>query len=231
MLLLLIIAASDVGLATPPDGFVDLRDVVPGIVLDIRYHTANNFTGAPRPGYGVPAAWMRNEAAAALALVQSDLQNEGLGLLVYDAYRPVRGTSGMAAWAERTGQLVLFQTGYIAHKSGHNHGHTVDLTIQKDGVAIDMGTPWDTLTTDSNTKNAKGTALANRLKLKAAMEARGFKAYHKEWWHFGFPVPGTTPRDVPYGCFEPPEGQWKPPKGWTEPGFQMPKSIKIEPCR
>lgn len=217
----------------PPDGFVDLRGHVPGIRTEVRYHTANNFTEAPLPGYGAPGAWLLKEPADALAKVQADLAKEGLGLLVYDAYRPRRGTLGMVAWAERTDQVFLLDNGYIARLSGHNRGNTIDLTLAdlRTGEPLDMGTPWDTLSEASHTKNAEGEALDNRLKLKTAMEAHGFGYYYKEWWHFSYKMdPRPTHRDVPYGCFEPDEGAWSGPSGWNEPGFEMPKEVALEAC-
>lgn len=225
--LLLVTSASG-----PPPGFVDLQKVVPGIQIDIRYHTPNNFTGAPLPGYATPGAWMLKEPAEALAKVQAALAKDGLGLLVYDAYRPLRGTLAMVAWAERTNQVNLLDNGYIARRSGHNHGHTIDLTAidLKTKQPLDMGTPWDTLNEDSHTMRAKGAQLQNRLKLKNAMEAQGFKAYLKEWWHFSYPLQGTKGRDVPYGCAEAIEGKWTPPAGWNTPGFAMPASAPVQNC-
>ena len=216
----------------PPPGFVDLTATVPGIVLDIRYHTASNFSGAPLPGYATPAAWMLEEPAKALARVQAELNKQGLGLIVYDAYRPLRATLAMVAWAERTQQVTLLDDGYIARRSGHNHGHTIDLGAidLKTKQPLDMGTAWDTLSEESHTMRAKGEALEHRLLLKKAMEAQGFKPYLKEWWHFSYPARGTRPRDVPYGCAEPKEGAWQPPKGWNEAGFQMPASAPVQAC-
>jgi zinc D-Ala-D-Ala dipeptidase len=220
-------------LAAPPKGFVELTSFIPGVRVDARYHTADNFTGAPLPGYGAPAAWMRREVAEALAIVHASLNKRGLGLLVYDGYRPRRGTLAMVAWAERTNQVALLDNGYIARRSGHNHGHTVDLTVcdLKTGEPVDMGTPWDTLTPASHTKNAKGKALEHRLLLKAEMQAAGFEPYAKEWWHFSFPLKGSVARDVPYGCFEAPEGRFVPPEGWSTRGFEMPASFPTGPCR
>jgi D-alanyl-D-alanine dipeptidase len=214
----------------PPAGFVALDKVVPGVRLEVRYHTTDNFTGAPLPGYGAAAAWLLDEPARALARVQVRVAKLGYTLYVYDAYRPFRATLAMVAWAERVGKVVLLDTGYVARRSGHNHGHTIDLTLAdaKTGQPIDMGSPWDLLEPLSNTRAVGGVPLANRLKLKEAMEAEGFKAYHKEWWHFGYPMTGTKARDVPYGCFEPKEGEWAPPKGWNTPGFQMPSSFPAE---
>ncbi len=216
----------------PPKGFVDLRKFIPTLAFHIGYHTPKNFTGAPLPGYGAPGAWMVKRAALALKKVQQDLAKKGLGLLVYDAYRPVRASLGMVAWAKRTRKLYLFRKGYIARYSGHNRGHTIDLTIisLKTKKPLDMGTPWDTLTPQSHTRNAKGRALKNRYLLKRAMERRGFRYYHREWWHFHYPMRGLRRRDVPYGCYEAPEFRWKPPKGWDKPGFQMPLQWHPKPC-
>ncbi|MCB9743979.1 MAG: hypothetical protein H6741_28250 [Alphaproteobacteria bacterium] len=218
--------------SAPPEGFVDLTARIPSIHIDVAYHRSDNFTGAPLPGYGVPGAWMLEEAGEALARVQDALAPEGLGLLVYDAYRPLRGTLGMVAWAQRTDQVHLLDNGYIARRSGHNHGHTIDLTLAKlgSGEALDMGTPWDTLTKASHTRNATGQALENRLKLKDAMEAQGFKNYSKEWWHFSMKLEGTRGRDVPYACFEAPEGAWEAPEGWEQPGYEMPQSWSPRAC-
>lgn len=189
---------------TPPKGFIDLEALIDGLVLDIRYHRADNFTGAPIAGYGAPKAWLLEAPAQALKRVQASLRKQGLGLIIYDAYRPRRGTDAMVAWAERTGQTALLDGGYIARRSRHNHGTTVDLGLVdlKSGRALDMGTDFDTLTPQSRTRAAKGKALQNRLLLKAAMEKEGFRAYFREWWHFQFTVPGSRPRDVPYGQCE-----------------------------
>lgn len=219
-------------LRKPPAGFVDLRTFIPGIRLAIGYHTRDNFTGAPLPGYGAPGAWMLQQPAEALKKVQADAKARGLSLLVYDAYRPVRATLAMVAWAKRTNQMKLFRDGYIARYSGHNHGHTIDLTLVVDatGTPLDMGTPWDTLNPSSHTRNAKGLALRNRLLLRTLMRRHGFRPYFKEWWHFGYRVKSSRRRDVPYGCFEPDEGSWKPPTNWNDPQFNMPLRWTPTPC-
>jgi hypothetical protein len=161
----------------------------------------------------------------------SELRKSYLSLLVYDAYRPIRGTLAMVAWAKRTQQTHLLK-GYIATRSGHNRGHTIDLTIcdAKTGKALDMGNAYDTLNETSHTRNARGYALQNRLLLLRVMRSAGFRPYNKEWWHFSFRMPAKA-RDVPYGCYEPNEKRWRPPKGWEQPGFQMPKVWKPRPCR
>ena len=217
----------------PPEGWVDLAEHIDGVRLDIRYHTADNFTGAPLPGYGVPGAWMLREAGDALQRVQADLKGKGLGLLVYDAYRPLRGTKGMVAWAERTDQVHLLDDGYVARRSQHNKGTTIDLSVVdlSTGEELDMGTPWDTLSEASHTTKATGKALENRLLLREVMHAHGFKNYWKEWWHYSLKTEAKLPyRDVPYSCWEADEGAWAPPPGWNVPGFVMPPAHVPEPC-
>ncbi|MBX2799160.1 MAG: hypothetical protein KTR31_15915 [Myxococcales bacterium] len=216
----------------PPEGWVDLTEHIPSVRVDIRYHTPNNFTGAPLPGYGHPGAWLQRAPADALKAVQTDLEAKGYSLLVYDAYRPLRGTLGMVAWAERTDQEHLLN-GYIARRSGHNKGNTIDLSVveMSTGDELDMGTPWDTLDERSHTRNATGEALENRLMLRAAMHAHGWRNYSKEWWHYSFAMKGDLRhRDVPYACFEPAEGTWTAPDGWNQPGFQMPMTYDMAPC-
>ena len=219
-------------LRPPPEGFVALSDVIPNVYLDIRYHTADNFTGAPLPGYGAAGAWLLEEPATALSRVQEELAELGFGLLVYDAYRPFRGTSAMVAWAERTDRVHLLEDGYIARRSGHNRGNTIDLTIATlgSGEPIDMGTPWDTLSEASHTRRAEGEVLKNRLLLLETMEKHGFRHYSKEWWHFRYAVEGTEARDVPYGCFEPDEGAWRAPEGWNKPGYEPKMAESIPSC-
>lgn len=219
----------------PPEGWVDLSVHIPNIALDIRYHTANNFTEAPLPGYGVPGAWLRQVPGDALARVQEALAKKGYGLKVFDAYRPLRGTLGMVAWAKRTNQVHLLDDGYVSRRSGHNRGNTIDLTVidRATGQELDMGTPWDTLSEASHTMNATGKALENRLLLKTTMREHGFVNYWKEWWHFVFVEDGEKElphRDVPYGCFEAPEGSFTPPQGWDQPGFVMPAEVTPGPC-
>jgi D-alanyl-D-alanine dipeptidase len=157
--------------------------------------------------------------------VQDDLAPDGLGLLVYDAYRPRRATLGMVAWAQRSDRVDVLDDGYVARRSGHNRGNTIDLTLvdARTGNALEMGTPWDTFSTDSHPQNATGIALENRRRLAAVMKARGWQPYAKEWWHFSFPMtPTPRERDVPYGCFEPDEGSWQAPDGWDAAGWVAP---------
>lgn len=221
--------------AAPPAGFVALADVVPGVHLDIRYHVADNFTGAPLPGYAAPGAWLRADAAADLAKVQAELAAHNQSLWVYDAYRPLRGTLAMVAWATRTGQTALLDNGYIARRSNHNRGNTIDLTVMDltTGQPLDMGVPFDTLDTRANTRNAKGEVLARRLAFVDVMRRHGFVNYWKEWWHFTWhPDDPPAPRDVPYGRCEPAEGAWTAPQGWLLPGWTSPPATSTtQDCR
>jgi D-alanyl-D-alanine dipeptidase len=176
-----------------------VQSLAPTIVVDLRYATSNNFTGAPLPGYQANRAYLRREAAGALARVQRDLRSEGLGLKVFDAYRPVRATLAMVDWTERVHRPDLLKDGYIASRSRHNLGLAIDLTLIElpGGGELEMGTPFDTFSAAAHTANASGVAAVNRQKLKAAMEAEGFVNYDQEWWHYTFSVPNPLRFDRP----------------------------------
>ena len=176
---------------------VDVQSLDSTIRVDVRYAGSNNFTGAPLPGYDAPRALLRREAAKALVRVQARLRKQGLSLLVFDGYRPVRATLAMVRWAERSGQRDLLTQGYIARRSRHNLGLAVDLTLVDagSGTYVDMGTPFDTFSESAHTANAEGRVLANRSTLVRAMESEGFRNYEKEWWHFSLDVPGALPFD------------------------------------
>ena len=178
---------------------VDVRSLDSTIAVNLRYLGSDNFTGAPLPGYEANRAYLRREAATALARVQQQLRSDGLGLLIWDGYRPVSGTEGMVAWAERTGNMKLFKQGYIARRSRHNMGVAVDLTLVTldSGQPLDMGTPFDTFSDAAHTANASGVPARNRQRLVAAMEAQGFRNYDQEWWHFSIEVPDPVPFGVP----------------------------------
>ena len=176
---------------------IDLHAVDSTIRVNVRYAGANNFTGAPLPGYEASRALLHRQAALALSRVQARLRRHGLELLVFDGYRPVRATLAMVAWAERTGRRDLLDDGYIARRSRHNQGVAVDLTMVDtlQGTELDMGTPFDTFSEAAHTANASGPVLLNRQILVRAMEAERFSNYEKEWWHFSYPVPNALPFD------------------------------------
>jgi D-alanyl-D-alanine dipeptidase len=165
----------------------------------MRYATPNNFTGAPLPGYLANRAYLRREAAAALVRVQRDLRNQGLGLKIFDAYRPVRATLAMVDWTERVHRPDLLKNGYIASRSRHNLGLAIDLALidLATGAELEMGTPFDTFSAAAHTANASGGVAANRQKLKTAMEHEGFVNYDQEWWHYSFSVPNPLRFDRP----------------------------------
>lgn len=185
--------------------FVALSGVAPGVVQEIRYAGSDNFVGRPIAGYEAPKCLLTRPAAEALGQVQKDVEALGLSLRVYDCYRPQRAVDDFAAWARdpkalkgrrryypKVDKKDLFVKGYIAAKSGHSKGSTVDVTI--DG--LDMGTPWDLFDERSHyaSPDVPRQARANRLLLRASMEKRGFKGLAEEWWHFTLssqPFPST----------------------------------------
>ena len=193
-----------------PAGFVDAAQVVPGLVVEMRYASAHNFVGRPVHGYRRPVCLLTAQAATALAKVQADLAADGQGLKVYDCYRPRRAVADFARWARDlrdvgtkaefypdVDKTRLFELGYIAARSGHSRGSTLDLTLVRLGAPpgdIDMGTPFDLFSPRSwpSDRTVSPSARANRGRLAAAMVRRGFKPLQQEWWHFtliGEPYP------------------------------------------
>lgn len=196
-------------LRPPPPGMVDLRAAGPPGCLPLRFAVAyagpENFSGAALPGYGAPGAWLRAPAAEGLRQAQRAISAEGLGLIIFDAYRPVRATEGMWAWAERVGQTALFDQGWIARRSRHNTGVAVDLALYRPGEPpLDHGSPFDAFDARSFWgAEVPAAAQALRLRLRIAMTEAGFRPYDQEWWHFEAPVEGAARCDVPYGADEP----------------------------
>lgn len=128
--------------SAPPGAFVDLHDVAPTVVVEMRYRTAHNFLGRPVPGYRENTCLLTRQAAEALARVQERVRADGLTLKVYDCFRPQRSVDAFVAWAKdlddtrmkaefypRVRKDRLFEDGYIAEQSGHSRGSTVDLTL------------------------------------------------------------------------------------------------------
>jgi len=169
---------------------VDLSRVDSTLVIDMRYATKNNFTGAPLPGYQANRAYLRAEAAAALAIANADLLAQGYKIKIFDAYRPVRASEAMVAWTQSANRPDLLKDGYIAARSRHNLGVAVDLTLVNlaNGAEVTMGTPFDHFSPAAFTKNARGVILKNRELLKRTLERQGFQNYEKEWWHYSYSV-------------------------------------------
>ena len=228
--LLLTHCAGSIDAPAMPPGFSTLTRVDDSIELDIRYTGDNNFVGRPINGYLAPACILSTPAASALAQVQAQANLRGYSLKVYDCFRPQRAVDHFVAWAaDATDEKMkaafypdvpkdeLFSRGYIAERSGHSRGSTVDLTLvpmgtlqpQADPMAnydcrgseterfpdnsIDMGTSYDCFDARSHTDNPHvgDAVLANRHLLRELMEAAGFANYDQEWWHY-------TLRDEPF---------------------------------
>ena len=186
---------------SPHPAFVDASSVVPGLVVELRYLGANNFVGARIDGYEKPVCYLTRPAAEALANVQRDLAAKGLGLKVFDCYRPARAVAHFVRWARAIDDVKmksrfypgedkrqLFSRGYLASRSGHSRGSTVDLTLVTlaDKAELDMGTPFDFFSARSwpGDRSVSADAQRNRRTLSDAMRRRGFLPHSKEWWHF-----------------------------------------------
>ena len=186
-----------------PEGFVVVKEIIPGIQLEIRYASQDNFVGNPIDGYESPTCILSKEAAIALKNVQDGLKPFGLGLKVYDAYRPQRAVAHFVRWAEDLGDTKmksryypnvkkknLFRAGYIDERSGHSRGSTVDVTVvslaTNETEELDMGTKWDLFGPESWPSNLSLTPAqrAHRMLLQNVMTQYGFKPLKEEWWHF-----------------------------------------------
>ncbi|MGX1031767.1 M15 family metallopeptidase [Streptomyces sp. SAI-097] len=208
-----------------PQDFVALRSIDPTIIEEMRYVTAHNFVGEPVDGYRQPLCILTRPAAEALHRAQTRLLRQGYSLKVYDCYRPQRAVDHFVRWAEDlddqdmkaefypdVDKTRLFADGYIAEKSGHSRGSTVDLTLVRlparptrpyhpgqplapcyaprgerfPDNSVDMGTGYDCFDTRSHTLDPRiqGAQRANRLLLKNTLEDAGLVNLPEEWWHF-----------------------------------------------
>jgi len=184
-----------------PPGFVHVDELVPNVVVDLRYFGSHNFVGARIDGYEAPRAILTRRAAEALAAVEKELSPFGFALEIFDAYRPQRAVDHFVRWAQdlhdtktkaefypHVAKKDLFREEYIAERSGHTRGSTVDLTILRtaDGAELDMGTSFDYFGPESwpeyDALNAEQRA--HRLLLRTLMTKHGFRPYEREWWHF-----------------------------------------------
>ncbi|MFB0632522.1 M15 family metallopeptidase [Streptomyces sp. AB3(2024)] len=203
----LVVAAVLAGLAVPAGaegrlaGFAALRDVDPSIGEDMRYAGARNFTGAVVDGYAEPVCLLARPAAEALRRAQRELLRGGYALKVYDCYRPQRAVDRFVRWAGEPDDPAakaeyypevdkgrLIPDGYIAAKSAHSRGSTVDVTLVAPAARreVDMGTPFDFFGPASHTDSPEvaAAARANRRLLERALGAQGFVNLPEEWWHF-----------------------------------------------
>jgi zinc D-Ala-D-Ala dipeptidase len=164
---------------------VNLQQLIPSIVLDLRYNTANNFTKT-RLYKKANTTYLRIEPATALLTIQNALLQKGLGIKIFDAYRPYATTKLM--WD------LIHDDRYVANPkngSNHNRGLAIDLTIVnlKTLQELDMGTGFDNFTDTAHHSfaNLSQVILENRKQLKSIMEQNGFKSFDTEWWHYSWP--------------------------------------------
>ncbi len=184
-----------------PEGFVYLKEALPDAKFDVRYATAHNFTGQVVEGYESDRIFCTIEAAEALKKVNALVSEQGYGLLIYDAYRPKRAVDFFIQWGNTPEDYStkaefypdfekadLFKLGYLAKRSAHSRGSTIDLTLfsRDTGEPLDMGSPYDFLGPISNhdTKLITEEQTRNRNILREAMKAAGFKELRTEWWHY-----------------------------------------------
>jgi D-alanyl-D-alanine dipeptidase len=184
-----------------PENFVYIKNEIPNIVEDIRYYGENNFVGSRINGYIAPRAIFTREATDALKKVQRELNSFGLGLKVFDSYRPQKAVDHFVRWGKdlkdtkmkkeyypTVDKKSLFKEGYIAKKSGHSRGSTIDLTIidLENGTELDMGSRFDFFSKKSwvRYKNITPQQRGNRVLIHTIMVRYGFKSYAEEWWHF-----------------------------------------------
>ena len=189
--------------------FAPVYTVIDDAAYDIRYYSANNFTGNRIKGYNAPVAYMTKEALQALSVASEDLRKQGYRLLIWDTYRPQKAVNNFVEWINNPndpGDKSFYPTlkksdllmgCYIMEKSGHTRGSTIDLTlIKKDGSFVDMGGTFDLFAEISHPDYKKLTReqKRNRKILHDAMIKAGFKGLDSEWWHFTLknePYPDT----------------------------------------
>ena len=191
--------------------FVLLNDIVPDVILEIRYYSTYNFVGERIDGYEEPLAFLTKQAALALKEVSDELVSKGYRLKIFDAYRPQKAVDHFVRWAKDANDIkmkqyfypelekdVLFPLGYILERSGHSRGSTVDLTLFDMNLEkeVDMGGTFDYFGELSHPdyKNITDEQYANRMLLREVMLKHGFNPLEEEWWHFTLdnePYPDT----------------------------------------
>nr|WP_321224729.1 M15 family metallopeptidase [uncultured Psychroserpens sp.] len=184
-----------------PQGFVYVKDIIPDLNVELRYFSSHNFVGDTITGYNANRLILTRQSAEALKKVQDELQAQNLCLLVYDGYRPQRAVNHFSRWAKdlndtlqkqefypKVNKRHLFRDGYIASRSGHSRGSTLDLTIIDGNTnePLDMGSPYDFFGKESwvDHPDLTKTQLSNRQLLQNVMLKHNFRNYPKEWWHF-----------------------------------------------
>ncbi len=191
-----------------PSGFVLVADHIPSVIQEMRYYSTYNFIGERIDGYEEPCALLTQEAARALKAVSSELIVRGYRLKIFDAYRPACAVRHFVLWGIEDTDIrmkpyfypdlekqALFKEGYIASRSSHSRGSTVDLTLfdMRTGREVDMGSPFDWFSELSHPDCGSITEEQShsRMMLRKAMMRGGFLPFDREWWHF-------TLKDEPY---------------------------------
>ena len=184
-----------------PEGFVYAKTIIPDLDVELRYYTINNFVGDTIDDYKANKLIITEAAATKLKLVQEELQQRNLCLKVYDGYRPQGAVNHFMRWAKDLNDTInkqqfypnvnkrnLFKAGYIASRSGHSRGSTIDLTITngETGAPLDMGSPYDFFGEQSwvDYNGITEQQKKNRQLLQTVMLKHNFRNYPKEWWHF-----------------------------------------------
>lgn len=209
MLISTVITVNASQISYDKSGFVPVYTVIDDAAYDMRYYSSNNFTGNRINGYKAPIAYMTKEGAKALLSASNDLRKKGYRILIWDSYRPQKAVDNFVEWINNPKdegdksfypnlkKSDLVKGGYIATKSSHTRGSTVDLTLIKtDGSFVDMGGTFDLFSDISHPdyKKLTKTQKKNRAILKNAMEKAGFKGIDSEWWHYTLenePYPDT----------------------------------------
>ena len=203
-----VLISSQISSQTLPKGFSYVSEIDATIKKELRYATSNNFIGKPIDGYLKDSLIISRPAAKALKKIQTKLMLSGLSLKIFDAYRPQQAVDHFVRWAKVMNDTLmkqlyypdvqkseLFTLGFIASKSGHTRGSTVDLSIVdvKTNKEVDMGSSYDFFGEKSHPfyKKITEAQMKNRMLLRTIMIKNGFIPYDNEWWHF-------TLKDEPY---------------------------------
>jgi len=182
-------------------GFIQIGDVLPDVIQEIRYYTSFNFIGERIDGYEAPVAMITREAANALAAASREAIRRGYRLKIFDAYRPQMAVNHFVRWAKDPKDIRMkpffypqieksriIPEGYIAEKSGHSRGSAIDLMLldMAAGQELDMGGPFDYFGALSHPdfSGVSNTQRQNRQLLREIMTGNGFRPLAEEWWHF-----------------------------------------------
>lgn len=199
--IILFLLIVNIGFGQVPESFVNIQELDSTIRVELRYFTSNNFVGRKVDGYQANKAYLTKRAAKALHMAHRRAWKMGMGILVFDSYRPQQAVDHFVRWSKDLADTLkkpefypkirksrLFQEGFIASKSGHSRGSTVDLTLYhlETGEPVDMGSPFDMFSEISFHDSPLITSeqRSNRNLLRNLMLNAGFRPYSKEWWHY-----------------------------------------------